>query len=145
MAFTGIDFGPCHASSFLLGYGQHVLLEKMKPETCFERLLPVAYPLTRQTDLIYVRTDKEKDIIGSRYLWVHEEVKPWGQDLPVQCSRCGRVRNWLFSKSKGNCIFSCKDPKCEEKLVFSPPEKMAWVGIGISGGRWLSKDLYITD
>jgi hypothetical protein len=144
LAFTAVNFEPCHASSFLLGYGQMVLLEKKTFRACLEQILPSSYPLSRQTDLVHIHNPTGKRPIGFRFSWVHDEIRPWGNELPVQC-RCGRVRNWVFSKLKGNCIFSCKHHLCEERLVFSPPEKLEWVGIGITGGRWLVKDLYLVD
>jgi hypothetical protein len=144
IAFTAVNFDPCHASSLILGYGQMVLLEKKTFRACLEQTLPSTYALTRQTGLVHIHKPMRKTLTGIQISWAHDEIKPWGNQLPVQC-RCGRVRNWAFSKSKGNCIFSCKHYLCEERLVFSPPEKLEWVGIGITGGRWLAKDLHLVD
>ena len=140
VTFTCADFQPCLASSFLLGVGQQFLLEDIKLLTCFERLLPNETVLCRQTDIAYIRKS-ESEVLGSRYAWAHGDVKPWGQELPVQCRGCGSIRNWLGTKSGGKYVFDCKTQSCETKLVFSPPEHMKWIGKSASGGRWLVLDI----
>jgi hypothetical protein len=140
VTFTGSDFQPCLASRFLLGVCQQFLLEDIELSTCFERLLPNENVLCRQTDIAYIRKS-ESEILGSRYSWAHGDVRPWGQELPVQCQGCGRIRNWSGTKSGGKYVFDCKTQSCETKLVFSPPERMKWIGKSASGGRWFYLDI----
>ena len=32
---------------------------------------------------------------GTRYVWVHTKIRPWGHQLPVQCPECWCIRPWV--------------------------------------------------
>jgi len=74
---------------------------------------------------------------GTRYVWVHTKIRPWGHQLPVQCPECWCIRPWVSTSQGLVEFFGCEH--CNHWLTFvEPPEKYNWLGGVVFGGRWLA-------
>ena len=122
---------------FVVGYSQQVLVEGFPLEDCLWRLLPATSAICRHTNIVHLQA-REGQTHGVRYMWVHPELCPWGNQLPVQCKACGCIRSWVSSTGNaGARIFACQNPQCTNKLIFNAPEEKVWLGGKIFGGCWL--------
>ena len=139
-AFTAMAMHPSLTANLFLGYAQHVLLDKMTIQQFWPRILQNTYNINRLSDIIHLEQDKKDIINTSRYMWIHNKIRPWGQMLLVQCKKCGCVRNWLSAKMQATVVFACKTKGCPEKLRFGPSDNYKTISDLVSGGRWLLVD-----
>jgi hypothetical protein len=136
IGFTAVELHPCLITSFVIGYAQAVLVEKHGVEQSLQRLLPSLPTVCRHTNVIHLWHEGTV-LHGCRYDWVHHKIRPWGNDLPVQCAQCGHVRSWITVQgNNGASIISCKTSGCPAKFSFNREHK-DWFGGEVSGGRWL--------
>lgn len=142
IGFTAAELHPCLTTSFVVGYAQAVLVEKHGVEQSLQRLLPSLSTVCRHTNVVHLWRDG-MDLQGCRYDWVHSKIRPWGNDLPVQCGQCGHVRSWVTAQADhGAVIVACKTPGCPVKNTFNREDKN-WFGGEVSGGRWIKVDFVI--
>src|SRR5882724_8805699 len=74
---------------------------------------------------------------GTRYVWVHAKIRPWGHQFPVQCPEGWCIRPWVSTSQGLVEFFGCEH--CNHWLTFvEPPEKYNWLGGVVFGGRWLA-------
>jgi hypothetical protein len=145
IAFTAKELQPSLVSLLVLAYAQHVLIEGF-PFADFERrFLPSISSICRHTGIVHIFRDQGK-LQSLRYIWTHRNIYPWGQPLPVQCDKCGRIRPWISVNGRdSSCLFACRG--CPKKLNFPPPESVKWVGSEVAGGQWMviEQEKYLRD
>src|SRR5882724_13689951 len=95
--------------------------------------------MAQYTDIVHISPLPEGKHTGTRYVWVHPQIRPWGHQLPVQFPECLCIRPWE-STSKG-LVYSFGCQHCNHQMMFSPPpEKYSQLGGAVFGGRWLAVD-----
>lgn len=137
IAFTAAQLQPCLTVGFILAYAQQVLVEKFNVLSFMRNILPTSASICRHTDIVHICPLPEGGHRGSRYVWVHSKIRPWGRQLPVQCPGCGCIRPWESTSQGLVELFGCQH--CNHRLTFSEPQlKYNWIGGAVFGGRWLS-------
>jgi len=139
IAFTVAQLQPCLTAGFILAYAQQVLVEKFNVLSFMRHILPTTATISRHTDIVHISPLPEGKHTGTRYVWVHPQIRPWGHQLPVKCPECLCIRPWE-STSKGLVyFFGCQH--CNHWMTFSPPpEKYSQLGGAVFRGRWLAVD-----
>src|SRR5882724_5758529 len=111
---------------------------RMRMET-MRNILPTSASICCHTDIVHICPLPEGEHRGTRYVWVHAKIRPWGHQLPVQCPMCWCIRPWVSKSQALAEFFACEH--CNHWLTFSPPpDKHNWVEGAVFGGRWLAVD-----
>jgi len=140
MAFTAAKLMPCLTTTCVIGYAQSVLVEKYGVEESLRRLLPTLSVICHHTDIVHMER-KGTVMYGHHYVWCHKDIRPWGQNLPVQCERCGHTRSWDCSEGpSGTRLIRCVTPSCNNRFSVKARQGK-WFGSGVDDGRWLELDL----
>jgi hypothetical protein len=148
ICFTATEFDPSLVTTFILEYAQLMLAKKKEVQDSLPRLLPSAFRVGRHTDIVHIRSEEGDTTYGSRYIWVRQQIRPWGRPLPVQCAKCGWIRPWLPCKTEGEMNkvdktdfdvgFACKNPLCDYTLTYAAVVDPKWVTDEVFGGCWMS-------
>jgi hypothetical protein len=144
VAFTAHPFHPPLILPFILEYGQHVLVQQHNLPLAFEHILPYANQLYRHTNIILI-CKTESGTRGQKLIWTHPILRPWGNEIPIQCGKCCGINTWCKPyKYRGDILIYCTKQGCENYIQFSPPvpvEILKWFGPSVSGGQWLVIDV----
>ena len=136
--FTAPQLQPCLTVTFILAYAQQVLVEKFDVLRFLRITLPTATAICCHTDIVHIHPLPKGEHRGTRYVWVHTNIRPWGHQLPVQCPKCWCIRPWVSTSQPLGEFFACEH--CNHRLpTFSPPEQEHnQFGGPVSRGRWLT-------
>ena len=137
IAFTATQLQPSLTIGFILAHAQQVLIERFNFIASMRKILPTTAAICRHTDIVHICPHSEGKHKGTRYVWVHLKIRPWGQELPIQCPKCACIRTWLSTREAlDGGIFACEH--CGHRLTFSAPQQANnWLGGAVFGGRWL--------
>ena len=70
------------------------------------------------------------------YAWTHPSIRPWGQELPLQCPSCGALASLRARSTGGGRIDArCSRDACGNALHFLQPEDWRTIKGG-EGGAW---------
>jgi hypothetical protein len=117
-------------------------VEQFSFEHAIQDTVPTVFSIGRHTDIVYIQYSGNV-LKGTRYTWCHPKIRPWGQQLPTQCSKCGRIRSWSFSRQRSDVVVTCD--ACRHHLTFEHPGgELNWLGGEFFGGRWLIRDIPFT-
>src|SRR5882724_5527332 len=137
ISFTADQLQPCLTVGFILAYAQQVLVEKFNVLSFMQNILPTSTSICHHTNIVHIFPLPEGEHRGTRYVWVHTKIRPWGHQLPVQCPECWCIRPWVSTSQGLVESFGCEH--CNHWLTFvEPPEKYNWLGGVVFGGRWLA-------
>src|SRR5882672_9707461 len=108
--------------------------------------LPTTASICCHTDIVHICPLPEGGHQGTRYVWVHAKIRPWGHQLPVQCPECWHIRPWVSTSLPLAEFFCCEH--CNHKLTFSPPpQRHNWLGCGVwremADSRTLGIEFYV--
>jgi len=135
IAFTATRLQPCLIAPYILSYAQCVLVEGFQLLEFEQRFLQGFPSISRHTNIIHIFQNDGKPTTF-HYVWTHSSVRPWGHHLPIQCKNCGSIRPWVAKNGHdSSCLFSCNG--CSNKIRFSPPETIKWLGAETGDGRWM--------
>jgi hypothetical protein len=96
-AFTARSLIPALLSSFFLDLAQKVVVESFPIDGSFvTTFLQPSIVLARHTSVVHLKKGIDK---GSKYVWAHRDMQPWGTPLPAQCPNCKTFRPWGPRKS----------------------------------------------
>ena len=60
------------------------------------------------------------------YTWTHKTIRPWGSDMPLQCSTCGSLASLQARTTNGGVVEAkCSRSACGHSLRFEQPHE--WV------------------
>jgi hypothetical protein len=82
-----------------LDISQATILEGLDASSFVETLVASSPTIARLTAMVHLKRGKEDQMIGTQYAWAHPAMRPWGQELPVQCPDCRSIRS--FSRRRG--------------------------------------------
>ena len=137
--FTAPQLQPSLTVGFILAYAQQVLVEKFNVLTCMQNILPTASTICHHTDIVHICPLPQGKHKGTRYVWVHPKIRPWGHELPIQCPKCWWIRPWLSARETFGVFFACEN--CNHQLTFNAPkEPNNRLGGAVFGGRWMVVD-----
>lgn len=125
-------------STLLLNLAQRVFIEGFPLKRVKSDILPASPIAGRHTNIIHLVLSDQQPL-AVRYKWCQESVRPWGNDLPVQCERCCCTRPWSdVVKRQTTLTFTCMGIKidgtsCTHSISFSPPAKYK----KIPGTSWI--------
>lgn len=146
-AFDARFFHPVFATTFILDFFQHVIIEG-RPFKDVVGLLFSSSTLSRHTGIVRFWTSGV-DVRHCTFRWSHCRIQPWGKPVPYQCPTCYCVQAW---NQKGNgpsselrgcvtmsCTYKGEHGRCTKQLFFeqSGPYKTLkspegiWVAFGI--------------
>lgn len=93
VAFSAKALQQCLTAPFILDYALQVLVQGFSIRRTFEESLPAFSKLGHHTDVVLLDW-KEGESRGTRFVFTHKVIRPWGKSLPVQCPSCFAVRAW---------------------------------------------------
>ena len=102
-------------------YAQQVLVERLDILSSLRNTLPTTAAICRHSDIVHVHLLPDATTKGTRYVWVHPQIRPWGHQLPVQCPDCRCIHPWKASMTGSDRLFACLH--CHHKLVFGEPKE----------------------
>jgi hypothetical protein len=111
---------------------QVTVLENMDASRFIESLLASSPTISRFTAMVHLKMGRDGNgMVGTKYAWAHQKMRPWGQELPVQCSKCFSLRCFTQFKAGNADVhkFVCKGlntdgTACRDVLEFRAPDNM---------------------
>lgn len=159
-AFDAPSFHPIYATTFLLGFFQHIIIEGRKFDSAIGLLLNTS-PLSRHTGILRFWKDIRNHCVVFRSCelrWAHLRTQPWGRSVPYQCPSCFCIQAWDQQKIHGassqlrdvsmGCSYGGKQGQregaCKECLTFMKPEEVFKV-VKASEGTWVAFGVKLTE
>ncbi|KAN0094960.1 hypothetical protein V8E55_003247 [Tylopilus felleus] len=114
IAFDACRFHPSTASAFLVALTDQVVIQCHAVEDAIPVALDKSNDLNRHSD--------GKTMETARYLLYHQDYRPWGKNIPVQCSTCGVVpKKWKQKDMQGGYLYECPNPDCAGNGMYRGP------------------------
>src|SRR6266702_1912428 len=144
-AFNAPAFHPIYATTFLLNFFQHIIIEGWTFDSIVGLLLNTS-ALSCHTGIIHFWTCDS--VVKSCILkWTHSRTQPWGNLVPYQCLSCHCIQAW-DQKSQGTllklgrditkqCSYEGVDGQCSRHLKFNKPS-VSYKSIKLSEGAWVA-------
>jgi hypothetical protein len=97
-AFTAQGLIPSLLGSLFLDLCQVTILEGLDASSFVETLVASSPTIARLTAMVHLKKGKDGKMVGTKYAWAHPAMRPWGHELPVQCSDCYSIRSFFRVK-----------------------------------------------
>lgn len=154
-AFDATSFHPIYATTFLLNFYQHIIIEGRNFDSAVGQILNGS-TLSRHSGI--VRFWRDGDVVRKCVLrWAHLRTQPWGRAVLYQCPSCGCIQAWDQQKIQGassqlrdvsmRCSYKgVQGQGCKKCLTFEkPPEEYKavkasegiWVAFGVEKSEFL--------
>jgi hypothetical protein len=143
-AFNAPSFHPIYATTFLLNFFQHIIIEGRSFDSAVGQLLNTS-ALSRHSGIERYWRDKQGDVRECTLKWAHLRTQPWGNPVPYQCPSCGCIQAW-DQKIKGAssqlrdvsmcCSYKGGQKACQESLIFQNTEPFK--AVKLSEGVWVA-------
>jgi hypothetical protein len=91
-AFDAPSFHPIYATTFLLNFFQHIIIEGRAFESSAGQLLNTS-SLARHTGIVRFWT-RGSMVMDCTLRWSHSHARPWGKSVPFQCPYCYCIQAW---------------------------------------------------
>ena len=101
IAFTAPRFFPSLATPAILTYMYNVVPQG-KEAGVPQMLNAGPFHIGQQTGVVHLAL-RDKKVSQTRFFWQEKNTKPFGQQLPAQCGRCGSVYAWEEAHASGEC------------------------------------------
>jgi hypothetical protein len=119
---------PSLLSSMFLDMSFRVIIQGFNVNGFIGELLGTSPIVGRHTSIIHL-SKTPNGLIGSKYVWAHPDMVPWGNVLPVQCPRCFSYRSFgqrlMGVGAATSMSFSCnglfKGQTCGKVITFPKP------------------------
>jgi hypothetical protein len=152
VAFDAPAFHPIFATTFIQNFFFYIIIEGRRFNDTIGLLLS-GLPLSRHTGIVRFWTHSSA-VKKCTLKWAHRRTQPWGEQVPYQCSNCGRIQAW-DQKSKapatelhGGVTMRCSHGQCTQSLTFDPPSpddlfkalkqpEGVWVAFGVGKSDFL--------
>ncbi|KAF8264024.1 hypothetical protein EI94DRAFT_1739344 [Lactarius quietus] len=148
-AFDAPSFHPIYATTFLLNFFQHIIVEGRTFDSAAGQLLNTS-PLCRHTGILRFWTFDS--VVRKCVLrWAHSRTQPWGMPVPYQCPSCHCIQAWdqkngeassqlgrdvsMHCSYKGNQGLG--QGRCRECLTLSKPSE-PFKPVKLSEGVWVA-------
>ncbi|KAF8968065.1 hypothetical protein BDZ97DRAFT_1655612, partial [Flammula alnicola] len=136
VAFTQADFQMTFAASFILSVAEKFFILS---KTQFKAIMRDHPVLGAHTHIVVFEPKTT-----TRYIWSHLGIRPFGNDIPVQCPRCKSLKAWKPTATPdGKIKHSCAGNGCKYSVEYSMPSDTSWVaGSGLThgdGGHWMAQ------
>ena len=155
--FTADRFFPCLVAPTILTFMYNVVAQGKTPGV--ENLLHGgAFHFGQQTGVIHLALRDHEEIKGkgkvptmniseTEYFWQQKNTKPFGQQLPPQCWKCGSVYSWSKAKYLGDSLtFLCTGFRVSKNQAWAPCSNVWTVNpvrdafnVGGDTGEWKYK------
>lgn len=97
-----------HTSELVSRTMKSVVVHDIEFGKSLERILGDMTHLGRHSAIIHITPESVL-----RYVWAHQDTRPWGWNLPMQCPQCGVIQKWLrVSNGKGIQVVTCVNQDC---------------------------------
>jgi hypothetical protein len=142
IGFTASPFLPWLAIPFVMEYAQLVLVDNADFIHTLQNILPLANILCRHSNIILIERSINQVPWSRQLVWTHSKLRPWGHYMPVQCSKCHRLRSWsdVYPDKNGTPQVHCLNSDCLYRIQFLSPvpkNQVQWFGTSVLGGRWM--------
>jgi len=129
LAFNAAAFHPIYATTFLLNFFQHIIIEDRTFDSVARFLLNNS-ALAHHTGIVRFWTC---DSVVRDYTlrWAHHCTWPWGMPVPYQCPSCHCIQAWDQRGKEGSselgrnvvmrCSYQGTQGWCHECLTFNKP------------------------
>ena len=148
-AFDAQSFHPIYATTFLLNFFQHVVIEGRTFDSAAGAILNTS-ALSCHSGIIRFWKD-DSGVRKCKLKWTHLRTQPWGKPVLYQCPTCWCIQAWDQQKINGvssqprdvsmRCRFSGEQGpsqgRCPECLTFSKPSE-PFKPVKLSEGVWLA-------
>ena len=137
-------------ASFYLAFVHKVYLDGVTPDRAhFGEMLAGCIHMARHTSIVVMRREAHPQggrtdasvLLVEEYKWSHSTLRPWGNEVPIQCPTCGALGS-LKSKSgeKGFILVKCINASCRYVAKHSKPDDWQTIKSG-EGGTWAVRHL----
>lgn len=142
VAFGAHALQAAFSGAFFLAFVQKVYLEGVALDReHVGELLSCSLYLGRHTPVVIMRRAVPRDsdvhrLIIEELKWSHVALRPWGDEIPIQCPLCGALGS-LKCKQAGSGVTEsfCSVPGCRYKVVHTKPDHWKTIRSG-EGGQW---------
>jgi hypothetical protein len=148
-AFDAPLFHPIYATTFLLNFFQHVIIEGRTFDSAAGAILNTS-ALSRHSGIVRFWKD-DSGVRKCKLKWAHLCTQPRGTPVLYQCPSCCCIQAWDQQKIRGNssqprdvtmyCQYSGdqgpSQRRCAECLTFSKPNE-PFKHVKLSEGVWLA-------
>jgi hypothetical protein len=151
-AFDALSFHPIYATTFLLNFFQHIIIEGRAFESSAGQLLNTS-SLARHTGIVRFWT-RGLTVMDCTLRWSHSRARPWGKSVPFQCPYCYCIQAWDQSGRGASselgrdvtmrCLYKGKEGQCLQCLTFLKPSQPV-KPIKLSEGVWVAFGLGKSD
>ena len=108
IGYSEKQFYPHLATSFQMKLCQKLFIE------CFSVLRAVPGILTEEEGLgAHASVIVAHSKIGIRYFWCHNQIRPFGDAIPLQCPNCMVVRAFKFRPLENSSKYEVKCQNCQ--------------------------------
>ena len=144
-AFDAPAFHPIYATTFLLHFFHHIIIEDRTFDSTIGLLLN-ASPLSRHTAIVRFWT--VNSVVKSCTLkWAHSRTQPWGNPVPYQCPSCRCIQAW-DQRGQGpssevgrdvtmQCSYEGEHGRCTARLTFTKPQ-LPYKTLKLPEGVWIA-------
>jgi hypothetical protein len=146
-AFTAPSFHPIFATTFLLNFFQHIVIEGRSFDSAIGLLLN-ASTLSRHSGIKRFWT-RGSAVMDCELRWTHSRTQPLGELVPYQCPRCHCIQAWDQGKNntdssqlrdvKMTCSYKDARGKCAECIEFLSRRRFKTVKA--LEGAWVAFDV----
>ncbi|TFK77558.1 hypothetical protein K466DRAFT_608040 [Polyporus arcularius HHB13444] len=147
VCFGAAALQACMSVPFFMSFVSSVYIDGVNLDhTHFARLLSCASMLNRHsTVLLYARKTPDQPALQlNKYRWSHKTVRPWGEELPLQCPECGSIASLKIKAGQGADLHgTCEMTGCPFTRTYTRPnghtavksvEQGAWL-VSVEGGE----------
>ena len=145
-AFDMPSFHPIYATTFLLGFFQHIIIEGWSFDSAIGLLLNTS-TLSHHAGIMrfWMRDSVVKECLLK---WSHSHTQPWGQPVLYQCPACKCIQSWdqkgLGASSElgrdvtMQCSYKGEEGQCPKCLTFVRPTSPPFKPIKLTEGIWMA-------
>lgn len=162
LAFTAESFDSTAISAFAQLYAMRTYVEHAnQDDKFFAELLGSSVGLQRHTHLVVFTGKLQEDslvvpssstgkrlmgpshfqITAKEYLWMHKNIAPFGEQIPLQCPACGRIMSLhIQGKPKQGLqetksVIVCEGSDCKYSKVILAPKGLSLPNVR-DAGQW---------
>lgn len=141
LAFEAKTFQAALATPFFLAYVYKFVIENAHfDDVQLGNVLSQSVYLGRHSKLIVMSTNVQTgDVHVAEYKWCSKSVRPWGEELPVQCKNCKAIYALKTTTiPNGGIVAKCTE-NCGYSVTFNVPDSHHKRLKGVDG-IWLKRD-----
>lgn len=137
LAFEAKSFQAALALPFFIAYVYKFVIENVHfDDTQLGNILSQSIYLGRHSKVVVMTTAPASPRVEvTEYKWSSRSVRPWGEDLPVQCNTCKALFTMRTTTMPDGGIVARCTQKCGNSILFAPPtDKVVLKGVQ---GTWM--------